>query len=456
MDQIAGGFFIDEHGRTWKQPYKTSNGAPQVSYLGQVERDARGRLVPDSVRRLLAGACAPHSFVASSLMDPDELVALQEVIPARPLTITGALATDHAVLHMGRRQEGTILSVFTEKRGIEAAVFDWGDGVLETLATRFWKPSPIAKPEESMNAALKGAFRWAGDLTWFKSKQITVLVYDEDGSAVPLVRQTLSSMGFEHVAIVAKGMADVLSGAALRTARVYGERSDCLNLEAMWCPIDLAWEGHRYRFVEWNTTVPTAHEKHLDLQPGDTPYLELVSPTDASRVMRWPLPGALLPKDSGRSAVSLKVTIDVDAAFTTTVSVEDNKGFKRQMSLSEVKANGGKRQAQGDAMDEIMDMISIVDDVDFGLASLSQQDRQSGAGQGLAALQKRLLSTLAKRGVQYYPALGKLFDPQIHQAVATVSHPGVPNNCVVEEVRRGFVYDGRIIRYSHVKVANPL
>ena len=57
---------------------------------------------------------------------------------------------------------------------------------------------------------------------------------------------------------------------------------------------------------------------------------------------------------------------------------------------------------------------------------------------------------------EHYAALGETFDPHHHEAMGTVNDPTLPANYIVDELRRGFRYQGRIIRYSLVRVANPL
>ena len=102
-----------------------------------------------------------------------------------------------------------------------------------------------------------------------------------------------------------------------------------------------------------------------------------------------------------------------------------------------------------------MELITTLDDVDLGLRGMSAQDLASPAGAGLLAMQGRLLQAIAKLGAEYYPALGETFDPHRHKAMGSVSDPTLPENHVVDELRRGYLYRGRIVRYSLVRVANP-
>ena len=63
-------------------------------------------------------------------------------------------------------------------------------------------------------------------------------------------------------------------------------------------------------------------------------------------------------------------------------------------------------------------------------------------------------TVLTKLGVTPIEALGKEFDPGIHNAVMHVEDDSVGENIVVEEFEKGFKLGEKVIRFSVVKVAN--
>jgi hypothetical protein len=62
----------------------------------------------------------------------------------------------------------------------------------------------------------------------------------------------------------------------------------------------------------------------------------------------------------------------------------------------------------------------------------------------------RLLATLALEPI---PAQGQRFDPELMEALEAVPGTGKPAGEVIEEVRRGYLHQGRILRYALVRVA---
>jgi molecular chaperone GrpE len=72
---------------------------------------------------------------------------------------------------------------------------------------------------------------------------------------------------------------------------------------------------------------------------------------------------------------------------------------------------------------------------------------------GFELIYKQLQDTLARFGLKPIEAKGKKFDPNFHQAVSTQATKEVEENTVVEEMRRGYTLNGRLLRPAMVSVA---
>jgi len=72
---------------------------------------------------------------------------------------------------------------------------------------------------------------------------------------------------------------------------------------------------------------------------------------------------------------------------------------------------------------------------------------------GLGMLQKQLTEILGAEGLSDVPAVGEPLDPARHEVVSYVERDDLPENTVVEEVRRGYLLNGRLIRPSLVIVS---
>ena len=74
---------------------------------------------------------------------------------------------------------------------------------------------------------------------------------------------------------------------------------------------------------------------------------------------------------------------------------------------------------------------------------------------GLKMVLKQLLEVLKGEGLEEIPAVGELLNPERHEVVSSIETNDVPENTIVEEVRRGYVLSGKVIRSSLVVVSKP-
>ena len=73
---------------------------------------------------------------------------------------------------------------------------------------------------------------------------------------------------------------------------------------------------------------------------------------------------------------------------------------------------------------------------------------------GVELIHKDFLKALERVGVRPFSALGERFDPQRHEAVGRVERrPGVPDQTVVDETLRGYLFHDRVLRPAQVVVA---
>jgi molecular chaperone GrpE len=66
---------------------------------------------------------------------------------------------------------------------------------------------------------------------------------------------------------------------------------------------------------------------------------------------------------------------------------------------------------------------------------------------------ERVERSLQQHGLEAIATVGETFDPERMEAVEVVADSGYPNGQVVEEVRRGYLWKGRVFRYAQVRVA---
>jgi len=76
--------------------------------------------------------------------------------------------------------------------------------------------------------------------------------------------------------------------------------------------------------------------------------------------------------------------------------------------------------------------------------------------QGVELVQKGLISLMSQHGVVEIEALGKLFDPAQHEAMAQAPDASQAPNTVLEVLQKGYKLHDRLLRPARVIIARPV
>lgn len=99
-------------------------------------------------------------------------------------------------------------------------------------------------------------------------------------------------------------------------------------------------------------------------------------------------------------------------------------------------------------------LLPVVDNFERGLAALEEGTERTPFEEGMLMTYKQLMTELEKLEVKPLDAVGKEFDPNLHNAVMHVDDESLGENIVVEELQKGYTYRDSVVRHSMVKVAN--
>lgn len=164
-----------------------------------------------------------------------------------------------------------------------------------------------------------------------------------------------------------------------------------------------------------------------------------------------------------------------EAAEETTEEAKEKKGFfkkkkdKKDEMIEELTDRVKRQMAEFEnfrkrtekekasmyiigAKDIVEKMLPVVDNFERGLAMAEGSD--DPFAQGMEKIYKQMITTLHDLGVREIEAVGKEFDPNLHNAVMHVDDEEVGENIIVEEFQKGYTYKDFVVRHSMVKVAN--
>ena len=98
----------------------------------------------------------------------------------------------------------------------------------------------------------------------------------------------------------------------------------------------------------------------------------------------------------------------------------------------------------------VKNIIPVLDTLELSLKN--QQGDVESFKQGIELIVKNFHDTLSKIGVTVIEAEGKMFDPELHNAVMSADEGEGESGTVIEEFQKGYKLKERVIRHSMVKV----
>jgi molecular chaperone GrpE len=169
-----------------------------------------------------------------------------------------------------------------------------------------------------------------------------------------------------------------------------------------------------------------------------------------------------LPEDSAAPAGDTDISAELQQAITQ--AEENLNGWKRaqaefenfrKRSEAETKdwIQFGKSQALAHLL-PVMDSLSQALAYAPELPELTAEDakKYSSWKNGLLGISKQLESALADAGIQVIDAVGKQFDPHLHEAIKEIEGNSPPGT-VIEQYQLGYQIDGKVVRPAQVGIS---
>jgi molecular chaperone GrpE len=98
----------------------------------------------------------------------------------------------------------------------------------------------------------------------------------------------------------------------------------------------------------------------------------------------------------------------------------------------------------------IKDIIPVLDSFDLGISALEKEGKVE---KGVYIIRTQLENVLKKRGLEkMIVSIGQKFDPALHEAISGIES-SQPSGTIIEEVEKGYLLNGRVIRPARVRVA---
>lgn len=100
----------------------------------------------------------------------------------------------------------------------------------------------------------------------------------------------------------------------------------------------------------------------------------------------------------------------------------------------------------------LRDILPVIDNMERAI-SASSHDGSDALLQGVKMTVSMFRDVLSRYGVTPIESLGKLFNPEFQEAIATLNDPGKQPNTIIEELERGYMYQDKLLRPAKVVVS---
>jgi len=145
-----------------------------------------------------------------------------------------------------------------------------------------------------------------------------------------------------------------------------------------------------------------------------------------------------------------------DRLLRTTADFEN---FKKRAARERIET------AQSAAAVLVQKLLPVLDHIEMAQAAAqtahsSRQSKATAEGDklaslqaGVAMIQQQLKTVLAETGLEEIDAAGKPFDPAVHEAVSQQETSEIPEDHVIQQLRKGYKLRERLLRPATVIVA---
>jgi len=103
--------------------------------------------------------------------------------------------------------------------------------------------------------------------------------------------------------------------------------------------------------------------------------------------------------------------------------------------------------------DLILKILPILDNLELAEKKIPEDLISNESVKGLLQIKAQLRDFLKKNNVEEIEALGQKFDPNLHEAIGEEEKENTEPNTVIEEVKKGYKFNERVIRASKVKIS---
>jgi len=192
--------------------------------------------------------------------------------------------------------------------------------------------------------------------------------------------------------------------------------------------------------------LPHSGKKHPRETQPETPIESQMNPQNSAT-------------DGEGKARAEGATPSLEEQLASALDERDRMRDQMLRAFAEVQNQRKRLANERDAMrqfilEELMSgMIPVLDNLERSLAAADAGASRESLLEGVRGVERQFRTVLESFHVRRINAKGKMFDPNLHEAVSTVATAELPEGTVVEEIESGYTIREGVLRPAKVQVA---
>lgn len=102
----------------------------------------------------------------------------------------------------------------------------------------------------------------------------------------------------------------------------------------------------------------------------------------------------------------------------------------------------------------IKDVLPIIDNFERAIESLKEDENAETLLEGIEMIKNSFDEFLEKNNVEIIDTVGEKFDTKYHHAVMKEDTEEYDHNEIIQELQKGYILEGKVLRHAMVKVAS--
>ncbi|MFA5368419.1 MAG: nucleotide exchange factor GrpE [Candidatus Paceibacterota bacterium] len=103
--------------------------------------------------------------------------------------------------------------------------------------------------------------------------------------------------------------------------------------------------------------------------------------------------------------------------------------------------------------DMFLKILPIIDNLNLAERAISEDKKKDNNIKGLLMIKNQLEEVLKLQGLKEINCLGEKFNPNFAEAIEIIDSDGVDSGIVIEEIEKGYCFNGIVLRPAKVKIS---